>query len=81
MNHHEAAAADVAGARISDGERETDGDRGVDGIAAAIENLDADARGDALLRDHHAVVADNAARLRNDGQRRSQLRRRLGEGR
>ena len=31
-----AAAADVAGERISDGERESDGDRGVDRVAPAF---------------------------------------------
>ena len=43
-DEHEAAAADVAGGGVGDGEGEADGDGGVDGIAAGVENLDADAR-------------------------------------
>ena len=65
MDHHEAAAADIAGARIGDGEREADGDRGIDRVAAAVEDLDADARGAAFLRHHHAVAA--ATMLRAGG--------------
>ena len=45
MDHHEATAADVAGARICDRKRETDRDRRIDGIAAAIKNFNADAGG------------------------------------
>ena len=56
MDHHEAAAADIAGAGIGDGQCETDGDCGIDRIAAAVEDLDADTRGALLLRHHHAVV-------------------------
>jgi hypothetical protein len=35
MDHHEAAAADVTGARIGDGHGESGGDRGIDGVSAA----------------------------------------------
>ena len=79
MDHHEAAAADIAGARISDGERKGGGDRGVDRIAAAIQDLDADARGAAFLRHHHAVDGTDALHLRNGWRARS--RRDLGGGR
>ena len=67
MNHHEAAAADVAGARIGDRERKTDRDRGIDRIAAALEHVDADARRARLLRDDHAVGSSRCLRVRNAG--------------
>ena len=56
MDHHEAAAADVAGARIGHRHGEADRDRGIDRVAAALEHLGADQRGAALLRHHHAVL-------------------------
>ena len=56
MNHHEAAAAEIAGARIGDSQRKTDCDSGVDGIAAHLENIDADPGGARFLRHHHAVA-------------------------
>ena len=55
VNHHEAAAADIAGARIGHSHREADRDRGIDRVAAALQNIDADPRGQRLLRHHHAV--------------------------
>src|SRR6185437_1156496 len=66
MDDHETAAADVAGARIGDREREADRDRRVDGIAATVENLDADAGGALLLRDNHAVMRVDALRRRDE---------------
>ncbi len=78
MDHHEAAAADIAGARISDRKREADRDGGIDRIAAAVENFHADARGMALLRHHHAVVGEDRRRRRND--RRARRWRDLGVG-
>ena len=45
MDHHEAAAADVAGARIGHRHGEADRDRGIDRVAAALEHLGADPRG------------------------------------
>src|SRR5215831_9296706 len=56
VDQHVAAAPDIAGARIGHRQRETGRDRGVDGVAALLENLDADARGARLLRGHHAVA-------------------------
>ena len=79
MDHHEAAAADIAGARISDREREADRHRGVNRIAAAIENFDADAGGALLLRHHHAVARED--RLRRRDRWRARNRRDLGERR
>ena len=61
MNHHEAAAADIAGARIGDGQRKAGGDRGVDRIAALPQDVGADLRGDLFLRHHHAVLGRNGA--------------------
>ena len=39
MNEHEAAAADIAGARQGDGERKADRDRRIDGIAASLQDI------------------------------------------
>ncbi len=75
MDHHEAAAAEIAGFRIGHGQREADRYRGVDRIAAALEDVDADARRAPLLRHHHAVARDLRLRRRDGG------RLRLGEGR
>ena len=49
----EAAAADVAGGGMGDGQREGGGDRAVDGVAALAHHLPADLRGDVALRHHH----------------------------
>jgi hypothetical protein len=75
MDHHEAAAADIAGAGISDGHGEADGDSGIDGVAAAVENLNTNARGAGFLCHHHAVLSNDAARRRNDGPSRLKLLR------
>ncbi len=64
VNDHKAAAADIAGARIADGERKANGNRGIDRIAALCENIGADPGGERLLRHHHAGMSDDA--LRND---------------
>ena len=56
MDHHETAAADIAGARIGHRHGETDRDRGIDGIAAALEHIGADIGRDLLLRHHHVVL-------------------------
>ncbi len=44
VDHHEAAAAEIAGARIAHRERKTDRDRGIHRIAALLQNVDADPR-------------------------------------
>ena len=62
MDHHEAAAADIAGARIGHGHRKANRDRGIDRIAATLEHIRADMRRDLLLRHHHAVLGDNRVR-------------------
>ena len=63
VDHHEAAAADIAGPRISHGQSEGRGDRGVDGIAAPLQNVGADPRRDRLLRHHHAVFGRDGSRM------------------
>ena len=55
MDHHEAAAADIAGARIGHGHGKAGRDRRIDRIAAAPQDVGADPRRDFLLRHHHAV--------------------------
>ncbi len=61
INHHEAAAADVSGARIGDGQRKAGGDRGIDRIAALPQDIGADLRGEPFLRHHHAVLGRDGA--------------------
>src|SRR6266513_1531080 len=65
--HDEAAAADVAGVRQDDFERKADGDRGVDGIAALLEDVDADLRGERVRGDDHGVRRGDGARPRGPG--------------
>ena len=59
VDQHEAAAAEIAGARIGHRERKADRDRGIHRIAALLQNVDADARRDRFLRHHHAVLGDD----------------------
>ena len=55
VDDHEAAAADVSGARIGHRHRKAGRDRGIDRIAATPQDIGADLRRDLLLRHHHAV--------------------------
>ncbi len=77
VNRHEPAAADVAAARLDDGERIADRYRGVDRVAAGREDADADRRSDALRGDHHAVLGldRRRCRCRLTGEDRRQHRR------
>src|SRR5690606_17827033 len=68
---HEATAAEVAGGRVRDRERERDGDRGVDGVATALEDADAGARGVGL-------DARDGARLAHDAASGREADRRIG---
>ena len=61
MNHHEAAAADVSGARIGDGKRKAGGDRGVDRIAALPEDVGTDLRSKPLLCHHQTMLGRDGA--------------------
>ena len=56
MDHHEAAAADIAGPGIGDGKRKSCRDRRIDGVAALAQDVAADLRGDLLLRHHDTVL-------------------------
>ena len=59
MDQHEAAAAEVAGARQRHREREADRDRGVDRVAAEPQHVETDPRGGRLLADHHSMRRDD----------------------
>ena len=61
MDHHEAAAADIAGARIGHRQRKAGCDRGIDRIAALPQDVGADLGREFLLRHHHAVFGGNGA--------------------
>ncbi len=54
---HEAAAAEIAGGGVDDGEGVADGDGGVDGVAALGEHVEAGFGGERLGGDHHGVAA------------------------
>ena len=72
-NHHESAAAEIAGRRPGDGERECDGHGGVDGVAALLHDVAADARGDVAGRGHHGVLRqDGRFRCSENRSRREQ---------
>ena len=75
MDQHEAAAADVAGARQGDGERKADRNRRIDGVAAALQDVEPDPRRRRLLGHDHAVRGDDRPR----GGERGDDRRRIGE--
>ncbi len=55
VDHHEAAAADVAAARLDHRQGIADRHRCIDGIAALLENLQADLGGIVLGGDHHCM--------------------------
>ena len=69
----EPAAAEIAGARVGDGERERGGDRRVDRVAAASEDVEPDRRRVLLRRDDHSASAGS-------GTPRGRLRRARGDG-
>ena len=64
---HEAAAADVAGRGVDDGQRVADGDGGVYRVAALAEDVGADVRGEVLGGDDHAVGGGNWGRVGGQG--------------
>jgi len=55
--YHEAAAAEVTGLRVGNGEHEGDGDGRVDGIAAGPQDLDTDLGGEAVDGGDHRLAA------------------------
>jgi hypothetical protein len=54
MNHHEAAAAEIAAAWMRHCKCVTHGNRGIDGVSALAQNRCAGLGGEMLRRDHHA---------------------------
>ena len=58
VDQHVAAAADVAGARQGQRLGDRHRHRRVDGVAALAQDFRPDARGDLVLRHHHAAPAD-----------------------
>ena len=81
MDQHEAAAADIAGARQGHREREADRHRGVDRIAAALQDFEPDGGGDRLLADDHAVRRHHGARDGEVGNDRRRIGARGERGR
>ena len=59
VDHHEAAAAEIAGARIGHRHGKAGGDRGIHRVAAARQHVAADPCRKLLLRHHHAVRGDD----------------------
>ena len=62
MDHHEASAAEIAGARVRHRHGEADSDRSVDRVAAPLQDVDADPRRERLLSHHHPVRGGNRLR-------------------
>ena len=81
MDQHEAAAADIAGARQGDGERKADRDRRIDGVAAALQDVEPDPRRRRLLGHDHAMPGDDRTRGGERGDDRAPDRRRRRRGR
>ena len=73
MDQHEAAAADIAGARQGDGERKADRDRRIDGVAAALQDVEPDPRRLRLLGHDHAVPGDHRPRRGEWGDDRGRI--------
>jgi hypothetical protein len=68
VDEHEAAAAEVAGKGIDDGERESDGDCCVDGVASGFEDVDPGVGGEVMYGDDHGVRgADGLIALETEG--------------
>jgi hypothetical protein len=59
VNHHESAAADVAGAWQGDRQRESHRHGRINSIAALLEDVDTDAGGRGLLGRDHAVTRED----------------------
>ncbi len=80
MDKHEAAAAEVAGARQGHRKREADRHRRVDRVAAEPQDVEADLRGRCLLGHNHAVLRDNGQRGGEGRQDPRRIRTRAGRG-
>ena len=70
VDQHKAAAADIAAARIDDGERVADRDRRIDRVAAGLQDAQPRVARLMLRRDDHAALAFRRRRGRRDSRRR-----------
>ncbi len=70
LDGHEAAAAEVARGGVDHRQRIADRDRSIDGVAAALQDVDADLRREVLGGDHHAVLGDRGRHRRGTDRRR-----------
>jgi hypothetical protein len=74
VDHHEAAAAQIAAARMHHRFGKADGHGGIDGISPVLQDVHADPGGETLSADHHAVCRGHRRREcgthRRDCQRR-----------
>ena len=68
VDQHKAATADIAAARVDDGQRIADRDRRIDRIAAGLKDAPAGLAGLVLRRHHHAALP--LRRRRRAGNRR-----------
>ena len=55
-DQHEAAAADIAGRRMHDRQRESRGNGGVDGIASGLHDFDTGPGSKFMHADHHRML-------------------------
>jgi len=62
-DEHESSAAEVAGLREDDGQRESYGHRRVHRIAAGFEDFDAGVGGVVVDADHHRVLGQRSGGL------------------
>ena len=68
-DHHKAAAADVAGGGVGDGQREPGGDGGVNGVAAVGQHIAPSLTGNRAGRDDHALRGVDGGAWGPDGSR------------
>jgi hypothetical protein len=79
MQHHEAAAADIAAAGIDHRLGIAHRDRRIDRVAAGLQDGDADLGREALRRDDHAVLALDRRPRRGIGAARRQQQRQAAD--
>lgn len=72
MDEHEAAAAEVAGEGVDDGQREAGGDGGVHRVAALLEDFAAGLGGELVGGGDHALGAHGRGALGAEGARGGQ---------
>ena len=74
-HQHEAAAAQVAGRGMRDGQRQTHGHRGIHGVSAGLERGHSGAGGVLLARDHHGAAGPHRSARSGVPRRRQQQKR------